>query len=199
LYELQQHHNTSDAAFNLKCKQNSNPVFGYPEGNLQPPSLHIAKGILGVESLKDYVVHVCINGCYAFDKIQPAHYEDHADEKCPDCKERRFVVEQTARGPELVPRQFMIYFGAANLIKSQLFTNTDFCEKRASVEGRAEFPNGHRPSPDGDRLRVHFDELRGDKPGPDFDGVDTSTYAMGFDCGQMFKSRTYSCGILGMR
>ena len=93
----------------------------------------------------------------------------------------------------LVPRKLFHYFGIADTIAQQMFTDASWCAVRG--KGRDDTHNDCRHSPEFARLRQKVLDL----DGPDLNSPDASTYSLGLDCGQMFKNRSYSCGVVGVK
>lgn len=185
----------TDASFELLCKKQAGKVFITAEDNLCAPSYYIAKGLLGVNphTQLQYEEHICSNYCIAFPKLRPSQFEAHQDDRCSVCQARRFHVIES--GSKTYPKAVnpFYYYGIAETVRHQCFKNPRWTSARAS--GRSDTTNGWRHSPDYQRMMACLHEVYD----IDLDSADTSTYNLGMDCGQMFKNRNWSCGIVGLR
>lgn len=76
-----------------------------PPENLLPPSLYLARKMVGMEDLSAYEYHVCHNDCYVWAKIPKEEWPEHYDEKCPFCQNNRFASVHGVPSPSKVSRQ----------------------------------------------------------------------------------------------
>ena len=76
-----------------------------PRGNLFPPSLHVMRGLLECEEPQKYEQHVCPNDCMRFQYASKCDWEEHQDDSCPECAERRFNVKEGADGNTILTPQ----------------------------------------------------------------------------------------------
>ena len=65
-----------------------------PAGNLCPPSLYLARCVLGCRLASEVERHVCDKDHWLFPHLDPKDYKAHVDDKCPVCQGPRFKVSR---------------------------------------------------------------------------------------------------------
>jgi hypothetical protein len=178
----------SDTAMDRMCRYKAEVLL--PHGNIHPPSLYLLKKCLQVEDAHQYEQHLCINGCCRFPQLRKSQFSAHRGERCPKCKEPRFVVRQLMTGAFVTPRKVFWDFGLAATIQHHFFSNTEFCERRGT--GRDKYQFDFYRSKEAAELNKRVGNESLFLP-------DNSCWELGYDGFQCFAFKQYTAGVLTLR
>lgn len=130
---------------------------------------------------------MCINDCELFPKLQPAQYQQHRDDCCSKCGERRFDIAPSAAGERCVPRKRFWHLGLQRA--GQLWmADPAWCALRGT--GRAAAEDVYTS-----KLAEDIDEATGGAALKE----ENSFYELFFDFAQPFSFKQYSMGIIAAR
>jgi hypothetical protein len=155
-----------------------------PQPNFFPSSLYLARGVIGCKEAADVEVHVCSDGCYAFNDLPKDEYRNHSMDVCPRCAKPRF---EEKRG-RLVPCSVYYDLGLVSIIRDRFFTDVEWCAQLG--QGRT-LADDYYTSAECSRLHQASGASLLDKA--------TSVYEIGLDWCQVFVSKVHSMGILCIR
>ena len=85
----QYENNISEAAMNDMLWADSKKVL--PKDNICPPSLYLARRVVGFTDIEKYEEHFCTCDKHHFPKIARSEWKAHCEETCP-CGRRRFKI-----------------------------------------------------------------------------------------------------------
>jgi hypothetical protein len=106
-------HREGDTAYDERARRMAKGG-SLPSGNKFPPSLHLAKKVLGAREWGDCMVHVCANpSCvgWVYPKLKPKEYRSHSQDFCPCCGQLRFRTVKRGAREVLRPKWWYIDFG----------------------------------------------------------------------------------------
>jgi hypothetical protein len=176
-------HRLTDQYVEEHCQYQSTVVL--PDGNLHPPTLHLLKKICGVEDLKKCEKHVCVNDCVRFKDLPQSQWDK--DEKCPVCKELRFMPGKT-HGKLLIPKKVFYELPPEDAMRRN-FGDPEFCQRRGTH--RHDQALDFYKSAEARRLDL--------ATGGALSNKDNSAWEIGYDHMQPFTFTQYSVGLIGMR
>lgn len=181
-----------------------------PAGNLCPPSLYIARQLVGCKLAAELERHVCVKDHYLFPNLPRSEYRQHLHECCPLCQvsmhnslpavvstsQQRVRVHQEPRfkltkAGTIVPVKTFWYLGVKNAI-TELFSQKEWAGKRGTSRTT---PGDYYRSVEARRVHDYLEPL-----GCEFlSDKGTSAYELGLDWCQVFTGKTHSVGIVGVR
>ena len=183
--------NATKEQFDDMCRFNHH--FGYPEGNLCPPSFALMRRIIEAPSWSDHEFHVCDRpGCvgHVWEHVPKKQWKYHFDDLCPGCGGPRFVESTICGRLQRQPYRWYIDLLVEERI-ADFFNNEEWCRQRGKQ--RSLEPGSFWSSPEFTRLRnwavLHRFQ---------FDG-DTSAYELLLDWVEPFNSVQCSVGIFAIR
>jgi hypothetical protein len=169
-----------------------------PVGNLLPPSLHLCKKVLGVESWRAKERHVCNSEkCvgHVFGHLDRKEWNHHKHEQCPNCHTSRFVEKKIGNKEVLFPRAWYLDLGLESAIK-HMFEDTWFTSQRGKHRD-PDVPGSYWASPECQRMAEAIKKHMGGDV--DFLSEENSPYHLLLDWLEPYNSATYSVGVVAIR
>ena len=199
-----------DGVFDRQCRVNKEVLM--PKQNLYPGSVYLMRKVLGCEEVDDISIHMCVNGCQAWEHVPRREWKHHADDRCanPLCRSARFVRQVNGT---LRPQKEFFYMGLQRAIQHQ-FCIPEFRDFRGVARPESgRYTNEYYASPECARLHeaaginmvcsgdvdAASDEEREVLTAQWQLYQDTSVWDLGMDFFQPYQTRAYSIGLILLR